>query len=125
MPVPLSSSRLRPPWRPGRRGVVALKAAEGATIEALPTRDPAAAMSLLLAYDVCDILVGGLERCCNRSIWAAGVVDRVRLYVAPVTLGPGGRSVDARRRNLDGGAWWRRIPIVGRRRLTGGRCSTG
>jgi diaminohydroxyphosphoribosylaminopyrimidine deaminase/5-amino-6-(5-phosphoribosylamino)uracil reductase len=65
----------------------ALEAA-GATIEALPIRDPAAAMSRLLAYDVCDLLVEG-GAVLHRSIWAAGVVDRVRLYVAPVTLGPG------------------------------------
>ena len=44
--------------------------------------------SRLLAYDVCDILVEG-GAVLHRSIWAAGVVDRVRLYVAPVTLGPG------------------------------------
>ena len=45
-------------------------------------------MSRLVAYDVCDILVEG-GAVLHRSIWAAGVVDRVRLYVAPVTLGPG------------------------------------
>lgn len=65
----------------------ALKAV-GATLEILPARDPALAMSRLLAYDVCDILVEG-GAVLHRSIWDAGIVDRVRLYVAPVTLGPG------------------------------------
>jgi diaminohydroxyphosphoribosylaminopyrimidine deaminase/5-amino-6-(5-phosphoribosylamino)uracil reductase len=60
----------------------------GATLEVLPARDPALAMSRLLAYDVCDILVEG-GAVLHRSIWNAGVVDRVRLYVAPVTLGAG------------------------------------
>ena len=61
----------------------------GAAIEALPARDPAAAMSRLVAYDVSDVLLegGGLL---HRAAWAVGVVDRVRLYVAPVVLGSTG-----------------------------------
>ena len=61
----------------------------GAVIEALPTRDPAAAMSRLVAYEVSDVLLEG-GAVLHRAVWAAGVVDRVRLYVAPVVLGPTG-----------------------------------
>ena len=61
----------------------------GAVIEALPTRDPAAAMSRLVAYEVSDVLLEG-GAVLHRAAWAAGVVDRVRLYVAPVVLGPTG-----------------------------------
>ena len=63
----------------------ALEAA-GAVIEALPRRDPALAMSRLVAYDVSDMLVEG-GAALHRGVWVADVVDRVRLYVAPVTLG--------------------------------------
>ena len=61
----------------------------GAVIEALPARDPAAAMARLVAYDVSDVLLEG-GALLHRAAWAAGVVDRVRLYVAPVVLGPTG-----------------------------------
>jgi diaminohydroxyphosphoribosylaminopyrimidine deaminase/5-amino-6-(5-phosphoribosylamino)uracil reductase len=61
----------------------------GAVIEALPSRDPVAAMTRLLAYDVSDMqLEGGAAL--HRAAWSAGVVDRVRLYVAPVVLGRAG-----------------------------------
>ena len=58
----------------------------GAVIEALPARDPAAAMSRLVAYEVSDVLLEG-GAVLHRAAWVAGVVDRVRLYVAPVVLG--------------------------------------
>ena len=58
----------------------------GATIEALPVRDPASAMSRLVAYEVSDVLLEG-GAVLHRAAWTAGVVDRVRLYVAPVVLG--------------------------------------
>ena len=58
----------------------------GATVEALATRDLAAAMSRLLAYEVSDVLLEG-GAVVHRAAWTAGVVDRVRLYVAPVALG--------------------------------------
>ncbi len=61
----------------------------GAVIEALGTRDPAAAMCRLVAYEVNDVLLEG-GAVLYRAAWAAGVVDRVRLYVAPVVLGPTG-----------------------------------
>jgi diaminohydroxyphosphoribosylaminopyrimidine deaminase/5-amino-6-(5-phosphoribosylamino)uracil reductase len=61
----------------------------GAVIEALPARDPAAAMARLVAYDVSDVLLEG-GALLHRAAWAAGVVDRVRLYVAPVVLGQTG-----------------------------------
>ena len=65
--------------------VTALEGA-GAVVEVLPVRDPAVAMSRLVAYEVSALLVeGGAEL--YRAIWMAGVVDRVRLYVAPVVLG--------------------------------------
>ena len=61
----------------------------GAVIEALPARDPAVALSRLLAYEVSDVLLeGGAE--VHRAAWTAGVVDRVRLYVAPSPLGRAG-----------------------------------
>ena len=61
----------------------------GAVIEALPARDPAAAMSRLVAYEVSDVLLEG-GAALHQAVWTAGVVDRVRLYVAPVVLGPSG-----------------------------------
>ena len=61
----------------------------GALIEALPARDPAAAMSRLVAYEVSDVLLEG-GAVLHRAAWIAGVVDRVRLYVAPVVLGRAG-----------------------------------
>ena len=61
----------------------------GATVERLPARDPALAVSRLLAYGVSDLLIeGGAE--VHRAAWTAGIVDRVRLYLCPVTLGPAG-----------------------------------
>ena len=61
----------------------------GATIEALPARDPALALSRLVDSDVTDLLVEG-GAMLQRAMWRAGVVDRVRLYRAPVTLGETG-----------------------------------
>ena len=61
----------------------------GAVIEALPLREPAAAMSRLVAYDISDMLLEG-GPALHRAAWTAGVVDRVRLYVAPVVLGSTG-----------------------------------
>ena len=61
----------------------------GACIEPLPSRDPAAALSRLLAYDVNNLLVeGGTEL--HRAVWEAGVAVRIRLYIVPVRLGPTG-----------------------------------
>jgi len=61
----------------------------GACIEPLPSRDPVAALSRLLAYDVNNLLVeGGTEL--HRAVWEAGVTDRIHLYIAPVRLGPTG-----------------------------------
>ena len=72
--------------RPDR--VAALEKA-GARVERLPTRDPAVAAARLLGYGVSDLLIeGGAE--VHRAAWASGIVDRVRLYLCPVTLGPTG-----------------------------------
>ena len=61
----------------------------GATLERLPARDPALAASRLLGYGVSDLLIeGGAD--VHRAAWAAGIVDRVRLYLCPMTLGPAG-----------------------------------
>ena len=66
----------------------ALEAA-GARVERLLARDPALAAARLLAYDVNDLLIeGGAE--VQRAAWAAGIVDRVRLYLCPLTLGAAG-----------------------------------
>ncbi len=72
--------------RPARAAALA---EAGATVERLPARDPALAVSRLLAYGVSDLLIeGGAE--VHRAAWAAGIVDRVRLYLCPVALGPDG-----------------------------------
>ncbi len=62
--------------------------ASGARLEVLPARDPALALSRLVAHEVCDLLVEG-GAVLQRAMWDAGVVDRVRLYIAPMTLGAG------------------------------------
>lgn len=85
-PVVVMTTAAAAAARPAR--AAALEEA-GAKIERLPARDPAAAVSRLLAYDVGDLLIeGGAE--VHRAAWAAGIVDRVRLYVCPVTLGAAG-----------------------------------
>ena len=61
----------------------------GAVVEALGSRDQAEAMSRLVAYDVSDVLLEG-GAVLHLAAWTAGVVDRVRLYVAPVVLGRAG-----------------------------------
>ena len=61
----------------------------GAAVERLPARDPARAVARLSAYGVTDLLIeGGAE--VHRAAWAAGIVDRVRLYLCPAALGPAG-----------------------------------
>lgn len=61
----------------------------GARIEALEGRSVRAAVERLLAYDVSSLLVEG-GAALYGAVWGAGLVDRVRLYVAPVSLGPTG-----------------------------------
>ncbi len=61
----------------------------GAVVEVLPARDPAAALSRLLVHDVSDLLLEG-GALLHQSMWGAGLVDRVRLYLAPVVLGETG-----------------------------------
>ena len=63
----------------------------GAVVEVLPVRDPAMALSRLLAHDVSDLLLEG-GALLHQSMWSAGLVDRVRLYLAPVVLGETGVS---------------------------------
>jgi diaminohydroxyphosphoribosylaminopyrimidine deaminase/5-amino-6-(5-phosphoribosylamino)uracil reductase len=46
-------------------------------------------MSRLVTYDVSDVLLEG-GAVLHLAAWTAGVVDRVRLYVAPVVLGRAG-----------------------------------
>ena len=85
-PVVVMTTRdARAAW-PGR--AAALERA-GAVIETLPARDLGAALSRLVAYDVCTMLLEG-GAVLHGAAWAAGVVDRVRLYVAPVVLGGAG-----------------------------------
>ncbi|MEE2635770.1 MAG: bifunctional diaminohydroxyphosphoribosylaminopyrimidine deaminase/5-amino-6-(5-phosphoribosylamino)uracil reductase RibD [Acidobacteriota bacterium] len=61
----------------------------GATLERLPERNLEGALTRLLEYDVSDLVIeGGAEL--HRAVWQAGVVDRVRLYISPVRLGPRG-----------------------------------
>ena len=61
----------------------------GAVIDALPLRDPAVVLTRLVDYEVSDLLLEG-GAALQQAVWAAGVVDRVRLYVAPVVLGSAG-----------------------------------
>ncbi len=61
----------------------------GATIEALPARDPALALSRLVAHEVTDLLLEG-GALLQRAMWRAKLVDRVRIYRTPVTLGETG-----------------------------------
>ena len=85
-PVVVMTTAAAAAARPAR--AAALEEA-GAKIERLPARDPALAASRLLAYDVGHLLIeGGAE--VHRAAWTAGIVDRVRLYVCPVTLGTAG-----------------------------------
>ena len=61
----------------------------GATLEPLQGRDIRAAMERLGSLGMTSLLLeGGAEL--HRAAWAAGVVDRVQLYVAPVVLGDAG-----------------------------------
>ncbi len=58
----------------------------GAIVERLSARDPAIAAARLVEHGVSDLLIeGGAE--VHRAAWKAGIVDRVRLYLCPVTLG--------------------------------------
>ncbi len=61
----------------------------GAVIEALPARDPAAALARLPAHDVNDLLLEG-GSLLHQAMWGAGLVDRVRVYLAPIVLGDSG-----------------------------------
>ena len=61
----------------------------GAVLEVLGSRDPVEAMTRLVSHEVSDLLLEGGARL-QRAVWDAGVVDRVRLYIAPVVLGPSG-----------------------------------
>lgn len=71
---------------PGR--AAALERA-GAVVERLPARDPALAVARLVDHGVSDLLIEG-GAALHRAVWKAGVVDRVRLYLCPVTLGRAG-----------------------------------
>ena len=81
--VTTESGRAR--W-PERAGVLERA---GAVVEVLPARDPSAALSRLLAHDVSDLLLEG-GALLHQAMWGAGLVDRVRLYLAPVVLGEAG-----------------------------------
>lgn len=54
----------------------------------LPTRDPVAALALLREQDVMHVLLEGGPRLAGAFV-AAGLVDRVRWYLAPALLGAG------------------------------------
>ncbi len=72
--------------------VAALERA-GARLERLGTRDPGEAMRRLVPLDVGSVLLEG-GALMYRACWRAGLVDRLRLYVAPRILGE------------DGVPWW-------------------
>ena len=61
----------------------------GATLELLKGRDIRVAMERLGSLGMTSLLLeGGAEL--HRAAWAAGVVDRIQLYLAPVVLGDEG-----------------------------------
>ena len=61
----------------------------GAMLELLSERDPREAVHRLVDHDVCSVLLEG-GALMYRACWTAGVVDRLRLYVAPTVLGGAG-----------------------------------
>ena len=85
-PVVVMTTAAAAEARPAR--AAALEKA-GAKVERLPVRDPAVAVSRLLAYGVSDLLIEG-GAMVHRAAWTAGIVDRVCLYLCPVILGPAG-----------------------------------
>lgn len=70
-------------------------ASVGATLQALPRRDVGAAVTWLGSLGITTLLLEG-GTTLHAAAWAAGIVDRVQVYVAPVVLGERGvRWVDA------------------------------
>lgn len=63
--------------------------AAGATIEALESGELPAMMQRLGALEITSLLLEG-GAVLHQAAWAAGVVDRVQRYIAPVCLGPQG-----------------------------------
>ncbi|MCH6552473.1 MAG: bifunctional diaminohydroxyphosphoribosylaminopyrimidine deaminase/5-amino-6-(5-phosphoribosylamino)uracil reductase RibD [Planctomycetes bacterium] len=61
----------------------------GATLEGLEARDLKAALVRLGSRGISSLLLEG-GATLHRAAWDAGVVDRVQVYVAPVTLGAQG-----------------------------------
>ncbi len=61
----------------------------GATLEVLEARDLKAALVRLGSRGISSLLLEG-GATLHRAAWDAGVVDRVQVYVAPVTLGAQG-----------------------------------
>ncbi|MCX6552935.1 MAG: bifunctional diaminohydroxyphosphoribosylaminopyrimidine deaminase/5-amino-6-(5-phosphoribosylamino)uracil reductase RibD [Acidobacteria bacterium] len=71
-----------------RSGARALEAA-GATVIALDSGDVAAALTTLVGHDIHSLLVEGGPTL-QGAFWREGVVDAIRLIVAPRALGPAG-----------------------------------
>ena len=65
--------------------------AAGATLEALETGAMPEIMQRLGTLEITSLLLEG-GTTVHRAAWAAGVVDRVQRYIAPVCLGPRGVS---------------------------------
>ena len=63
--------------------------AAGATLEPLETGAMAEIMQRLGAGQITSLLLEG-GTAVHRAAWAAGVVDRVQRYIAPVCIGPSG-----------------------------------
>jgi diaminohydroxyphosphoribosylaminopyrimidine deaminase / 5-amino-6-(5-phosphoribosylamino)uracil reductase len=65
----------------------------GATLVTTDPRNMRAAMARLLEMGICSVLLEG-GAALHASAWQAGVVDRVRIYVAPIACGAAGVSWD-------------------------------
>lgn len=61
----------------------------GATLVASDAHDVRGALAAIMPFGVRSLLLEG-GAALHASAWEAGVVDRVRIYVAPRALGPGG-----------------------------------
>ncbi len=71
------------------RGAVDDLGQAGARIEALEDTSMAAGMARLGELGLTSVLLEG-GAALSAAAWDAGMIDRVRLYVAPMALGPGG-----------------------------------
>ena len=89
----------------------ALRAA-GAQIEAVEGPSIDAALRRLGALGITSLLLEG-GATLSAAAWDAGMIDRVRLYVAPVALGAGGVPLLAGRPLMTGALLDRRVEPCG------------